>query len=42
MDFLAGFILGYVINKFLIWLNNFAQPPKVPDYYTEDDWDWIS
>ncbi len=41
MDFLAGFILGYFINKFLIWLNNFAKP-KVPDYYTEDDWDWIS
>jgi hypothetical protein len=41
MDFLAGLILGYFINKFFIWLNKFAEP-KVPDYYTEDDWDWIS
>ena len=41
MDFLAGFVLGYFINKFLIWLNKFAEP-KIPSHYKEDDWDWIS
>ena len=40
MDYVIGFILGYFIRNFLVWLDNFAVP-KVPDNYKEEDWDWI-
>lgn len=41
MEFLAGFVLGYFIKKFIAWLDDFAQP-KIPKHYREEDWDWIS
>jgi hypothetical protein len=41
MDFVVGFIIGYFLNKFSIWLSNIAQP-KIPEHYSEEDWDWIS
>ena len=40
MDYVIGFILGYFIRNFLVWLDRFAVP-NVPDEYKEDDWDWI-
>jgi len=41
MDYVIGFILGYFIKNFLVWLDDFATP-KVPDNYQEEDWDWIT
>tara|TARA_B100001778_G_scaffold178552_1_gene146881 strand:- start:1993 stop:2118 length:126 start_codon:yes stop_codon:yes gene_type:complete len=40
MDYIVGFLFGYFMSKFLAWLDRFASP-KIPDNYTEDDWDWI-
>jgi hypothetical protein len=40
MDYLVGFIFGYFVKKFLVWLDVISTP-KVPDNYKEEDWDWI-
>ena len=40
MDYLVGFIVGYFVKKFFVWLDQISTP-KVPDNYKEEDWDWI-
>ena len=40
MDYLVGFIFGYFVKKFLVWLDVISTQ-KVPDNYKEEDWDWI-
>ena len=40
MDYLVGFIFGFFLRTFLVWLDSIAQP-KIPDNYKEEDWDWI-
>ena len=41
MDYLVGFIFGYFIKNFYLWLDKIAEP-KIPKHYKEDDWDWIT
>tara|TARA_R100001082_G_C4277634_1_gene122465 strand:- start:436 stop:564 length:129 start_codon:yes stop_codon:yes gene_type:complete len=41
MDYIIGFILGYLCQKFFIWLDQVAMP-KLPENYKEEDWDWIN
>ena len=40
MDYLDGFIFGFFLRTFLVWLDVISTP-KVPDNYKEEDWDWI-
>tara|TARA_Y100000401_G_C8161461_1_gene144458 strand:- start:15 stop:140 length:126 start_codon:yes stop_codon:yes gene_type:complete len=40
MDYLVGFIVGYFVKKFLVWLDQISTL-KVPDNFKEEDWDWI-
>tara|TARA_R100000734_G_C3200464_1_gene19522 strand:- start:2 stop:127 length:126 start_codon:yes stop_codon:yes gene_type:complete len=40
MDYIIGLLFGYYLRSFFDWLKDFAEP-KIPEHYTEDDWDWI-
>ena len=40
MDYLIGFIFGYFLKNFYVWLDDLVSP-NVPDNYSEEDWDWI-